>query len=191
MFFRAAFLAAALLIHGQSAAAARSPQDSLHSFYVWVLAHPKLTLPSQADRTELSEFLAPGLLRLLAAASETQTRCLEITRQGEKPGLPEGAMFVGNYDGATEVAYGRLQQGDAAARVEVSLVYIDRRFPKAHAHRLHAWTDQVELSFSDSRWLVDDIRFERGRSLAAGLAQYLVDGARDCGRPLNPPAALP
>jgi hypothetical protein len=175
-----AILAAALFLFSPPAAPAQAPEEAMRAFYAWALAHPSRALPSARQRTELANVLAPDLLRLLKAASETEARCLKSAPKGEKPLLMEGDLFVGNHEGATEVAYGEPRRRGETAIVESDLLYIDKRFPRAHKNRARAWKDQLELRLQGARWLVQDVHFPQDRSLAAELKAYIDEGRRSC-----------
>ena len=126
--------------------------------------------------------LSPGLLRLLETASEVQALCVRTAPKDEKPLMLEGALFVGNYEGATEVAYGDVRRDGDLVVVEARLVYVDPRFPKAHRHRAVAWTDRVELRPVDGQWRVHDIRIAGDRSLVGELQAFIDEGRRTCRR---------
>ena len=128
----------------------------------------------------LSSFLSPQLVQLLKEAADTQARCVKASPKGEKPNVIEGDLFVGNYEGATEVAYGNPKREGEIVVVEARLFYLDPRFPKAHRHRAIAWTDRLQLQLAGNRWLVQDVQFQQDRSLAAGLRQYIAEGVRSC-----------
>ncbi len=161
-------------------AQAQSPEESLHAFYSWVLAHPSRGLPSAGERAVLAKVLSPALLESLEAASATEAKCVEAAPQGDKPFVVEGDLFVGNYEGATEVAYGKPRRDADRVVVESDLLYVDSRFPRAHEHRAVAWRDRVELRLVGGRWYVDDVHFHPGRSLLAMLKSYVADGVRTC-----------
>ncbi len=155
----------------------------MHEFYSWVLTHGSLGLPSSKQRTQLAKFLSPQLVQLLKEASNTERRCIKVSPKDEKPNIIEGDLFVGNYEGATEVAYGKPERDGEKAIVESDLVYIDSRFPKGHKYRTIAWKDTLELRLAGTRWLVQDVKFQQGRSLASGLEEYIAEGAQSCVKP--------
>src|SRR5262245_46744252 len=76
-------------------ARAQSSDETLHTFYSWVLAHPSRGLPSPAERAELAKVLSPALIESLKTASETEARCVEAAPKGDKPYIVEGDLFVG------------------------------------------------------------------------------------------------
>jgi hypothetical protein len=160
-----------------------TPENAMRAFYSWVLAHPSISLPSPKERTQLSKILSPELVQLLKEASDTEARCIKVARKGDKPDILEGNLFVGNYEGATEVAYGKPDRDGEVVFAESDLLYIDSRFPKAHKHRAVAWKDRLELRLAGTRWLVQDIKFQQGNSLAAELKEYIAEGARSCLKP--------
>ena len=154
--------------------------DTVHAFYSWVLAHPSRGLPSRSERGQLAKYLSPRLIRLFAAASDTQAKCVAAAPKGDKPLILEGDMFVGNYEGATEVVYGEPRRSGDAVIVESDLFYVDNRFPKAHKHRAVAWKDRIEMRFIAGGWYVDEVRFHRGETLVAALDAYITEGKRSC-----------
>jgi len=163
-----------------ASAQAQTPEDSLYAFYAWVLAHPSLGLPASSERTALAALLSPTLIRLLESASATQAKCVESTPRGDKPLIVEGDLFVGNYEGATEIAYGTPRRDGDTVLVESDLAYVDQRFPKAHKHRAVAWKDRVEIRLVGKRWVVEDVRFSRDRTLIGTLEAYIAEGRRAC-----------
>jgi hypothetical protein len=178
-----AFIILALMPALPVRAEVQTPDGTVREFYSWVLAHPASALPSAKQRLKLAKFLSPELVQLLKDASDTEAQCVKAAPKGEKPNLVEGDLFVGNYEGASEVAYGTLQRDGDRAVIESDLMYIDSRFPKAHKHRAVAWKDRLELQQAGTRWLVRDVAFRQGRTLAAGLKEYRADGDRSCARP--------
>jgi len=161
---------------------AQAPEDALHRFYAWVLAHPSRGLPSPSARAELANVLSRELVESLAAASAMQAKCVDAAPAGDKPLIVEGDLFVGNYEGATEVVYGRQNRSGDTVMVESDLLYVDNRFPKAHEHRAVHWKDRVELRFVDGRWIVADVHFQRNRTLLSNLEDYVAEGMRSCGK---------
>jgi hypothetical protein len=157
-----------------------TPEDTMRAFYSWVLAHPSRSLPSAKERAVLGNLLAPELVELLKSASETEARCVKTARRGDKPDILEGNLFVGNYEGATEVAYAKRQRNGDKVSIAANLVYIDSRFPKAHVQRAVAWQDHVDLRQLRTGWAVADVRFAEGRSLSAALTAYIEAGAGTC-----------
>src|SRR5262249_23974404 len=157
-----------------------SPDACVHAFYAWVLAHPSRGLPSAKERAELAKTLSPEVIKLLKAASEMEAKCVRAAPKGEKPLIVEGDLFVGNYEGATEIAYGEPHREGESVVVESDLMNIDKRFPKAHKNRAIAWKDSVELTQIDGRWYVDDVRFAENRSLVGNLKEYIEDAGQSC-----------
>lgn len=164
-----------------------TPESTLHAFYSWVLNNQTSSLPSSKQRTNLAMVLSPALLKLLEEASDTEALCLKVVHEGEKPNIFEGDLFVGNYEGATEVTYGKITRDGDAILVEANLVYVDTRFPKAHQYRTVAWKDVVELREIGASWLVQDVRFDRNASLTSILQKYVTEGAGSC---LSPSTSL-
>lgn len=182
-FFTPILLAALCSLSLAAHAAPQAPEETLAAFYRWALAHPAGGLPSAGQRGQLSKVLSPQLVQLLQEASIMEARCMKTAPKGDKPLIIEGNLFVGNYEGASEVAYGSMYQEGDVASIEAKLVYVDPRFPRAHKHRAVAWKDAVELRLREGRWLVSDVRFEQGGSLATTLKAYLMEGERTCVKP--------
>ena len=178
-----AILLSALLFALSARAEVQTPEDAMRAFYSWVLAHPSQSLPVPKERAQLARVLSPQLVQLLKEASETEARCVKVTPKGDKPNIPEGNLFVGNYEGATEVAYGHPLRDGEVVFFEADLLYVDSRFPKAHKHRAVAWKDRLELRWVGARWLVQDVTFQQGKSLVAGLKEYIAEGTRSCVKP--------
>jgi hypothetical protein len=156
------------------------PEVTVWSFYAWVLAHPMRAMPPARERAQLAKLLAPKLVQLLDDAAATEARCVKSAAKGEKPDLLEGDLFVGNYEGASEVAYGEARRDGDAMSVEANLTYVDKRYAKAHPLRAVAWRDRLELGLAGGRWLIEDIKFPENRSFAAGLAEYIENGRKNC-----------
>jgi hypothetical protein len=178
--FAAAVLLAVMLGISAPTAHAQTAEATTHAFYAWVLAHPWRAIPSPKERAQLSNLLSPELSRLLQSAADMEARCVKAAPKDEKPWIIEGDLFVGNLEGATEVAYGESHPEGDAVVTDVDLMYVDRRFPKAHKHRTVAWKDSLELRQDSGQWRVSDVRFAGGRSLQQELRTYLDEGARSC-----------
>ncbi|MDR0565332.1 MAG: hypothetical protein LBG78_10425 [Azoarcus sp.] len=146
-------------------------------FYSWVLAHPRIAMPSKKERAELTKFMTPELIRLMKDAQSAEKCYAKITPKGNKPMMFEGALLVGNYEGATEVAYGepkfeRLSEG--IVTLPVTLVYIERQYPKAHRFRAVTWNDVLELRLQgNKKWLIYDIHFSSDESLRTLLKGFI------------------
>ena len=166
---------------GGPATAAKTPEEAAQGFYAWVLAHPMWSLSSNRDRGRLEALLAPEIVKRLRDAAATEQRCVRAAPKNEKPLNVEGDIFVGNYEGATEASYGRVRIDGETAQIDANLMYIDRRFPKAHPHRAVAWHDALDLRLVDGAWRIQNVRYEQGRSLALALQGYIEEGARVCG----------
>ena len=179
MHSRASFLCV-LIFATQAFADSPSPDAALQAFYAWVLAHPSRGLPSAKERAELAKMLSPEVIKLLKTASDMEAKCVRAAPKGEKPLIVEGDLFVGNYEGATEIAYGEPHREGDRVVVESDLMDVDKRFPKAHKNRAIAWKDSVELRQVDGRWYVDDVRFGDKRSLVGNLKEYIDDAGRSC-----------
>lgn len=181
------FLSAfAFILAGPSHAWAESPspRHTLEHFYRWVLDHPGAALPNARGRAQLAPLLSPQLVGLLKDAAGTEARCHQTVRKDHKPLILEGDLFVGNHEGATEVAYGTTSQLDnGMLSMTMTLLYVDKRFPKAKLSRTVSWVDKVRLRQEErGRWLVHDIVFGQAgdRSLVNGLQAYIAEGAKIC-----------
>lgn len=164
-------------------AAEQAPEDAVRVFYAWALAHPSRGLPSPKERAQLANVLSPDIIQLLKSASDTEDKCVKAAAKGDKPLLIEGDLFVGNYEGATEVAYRDLRRKGDSVVVDADLIYVDTRFPKGHKHRAVAWRDRLELRLVGDRWYVQDVQFPKNRSLVAALKAYIEEGSRSCTKP--------
>lgn len=175
-------LATSALAQGGSPTSARAAavQELAQRYYAWLLTHPGLTLPNAQERTELAQFLTPGLVALLAGAEVAEERCTKAAVAGEKPFVLEGSLLLGNYEGATEVAYGSLTLNGQTARLVTELVYVDERFAKAHRHRAVTWREQMELRQGQEGWRIHDVHWDAKRSLLTTLRNYLAQAGRNC-----------
>jgi hypothetical protein len=178
-----ALLLTMLIVATAVRAAPQTPEDAVHGFYTWVLAHPAHGLPSADERDELAKVLSPTIIRLLATASETEASCIKVTPAGDKPSVIEGDVFVGVYEGATEVAYSDLRPSGDAMVVESHLIYVDTSVPKAHKHRALVWKNQLSLMLAADRWYIENVQFDAQRSLVASLEAYIQEGAQTCIKP--------
>lgn len=169
-----------LLLAFSAHAEVQTPAHVLETFYAWVLEHQSAALPSAEQRSTLSAVLSPQLVNLLKEASETEERCIKVAQIGEKPYVFEGDLFVGRYEGATEISYGKLSAKGARAKAEIDLMYVDPTFPKAHKYRASVWKNRVEMSKQGERWLIRNISFENNGSLVSVLREYLAEGKRSC-----------
>ncbi len=180
---RAIFFLCVALTHGVVLAQVQPAEETLRRFYGWVLGNPDMSLPSQSERQQLEGLASPRLIGLLASASAMEAKCVASAREGEKPNTFEGAVLVGNHEGASEVAYRPAKRVAGGVRFTVALVSIDSRYPKAHAYRTVAWSDDVQLRKYGERWLVDEIVLRQQKTLSSVLNEYLSQGARECKAP--------
>lgn len=160
-----------------------SPVDMVQAFYSVVLENNTGGLPSGSVLAQLDNIITPELIAILKSAGTTEAACIKAAPPDEKPLLIEGDIFTGNYEGATEVAYGELAVSGSSARIVNTLLYTDARFAKAHKFRAVAWQDTLQLHLVDDRWLVADIIFPGERSLMADLHAYIAEGATSCMAP--------
>lgn len=108
-------LLCALAVSTGALADPQAPEDAIRAFYSWVLAHPSRALPSPKERGELTKTMSPELLGLLKEASATEAKCVRAAPRREKPLIVEGDLFVGNYEGANEIAYGEVHRNGNTA----------------------------------------------------------------------------
>jgi hypothetical protein len=162
-------------------AATTQPEITTQAFYGWVLSHPATSLPSPEERKQLAAFMDPAFIDLLRQTSAAEQHCIAMTPIGNKGNIFEGNLFVGNYEGATEVAYGATRRKGKIAYVNVDLMYTDGRFPKGHKYGSFAWRDRLELRFDGRRWRVSDIIMRTTQSLSAELKKYIAEDSTQCG----------
>ncbi|MBM4196718.1 MAG: hypothetical protein FJ197_06405 [Gammaproteobacteria bacterium] len=155
----------------------------LQSFYGWVLAHPGAGLPAAAEREALEPLLSAQLNSLLDDAAVADAACRAAAQPGEKPEILEGDLFVGNFEGATEVAYGDAASSDGLVTVAANLVYVDERFPKGGRNRTRAWRDDVLLRLDGAAWTIADVSLGQRQSLVRLLGEYVTVAAQDCRQP--------
>lgn len=184
----ATVVASAILTAAPAVAAATTPELTVQRFYRWLLARSGVALPTVQERAELARFLTAEFIELLAQTSAAEARFIAATPAGDKPPLFEGSLFVGNYEGASEVAYGAVHRAGRTATVDVDLMYIEPRWPKGHKWRAVAWRDRIKLYADREKWAVGDV-IMRGRSLSAELRRLhcwlpskmiAADDAADC-----------
>jgi hypothetical protein len=156
-------------------------ESTTQAFYGWVLSHRASSLPSPAERKQLAAFMDPAFIDLLRETSAAEQRCIAVTPIGNKGDIFEGSLFVGNFEGATEVAYGATRRKGRNAYVDVALMYTEQRFPKGHKYRSVAWHDRLKLSFDGHRWWVSDVIRGKTKSLSDELKKYIVEDSMHCG----------
>jgi len=156
---------------------------TVEPFYSWVLTHRFVSLPSEKERSELTDFLMPELIQLMKDAEEMERRCVKSAAEGDKPMIFEGALLVGNYEGAMEVAYEEPtmdKQIKGMVILPVTLTYINEYSPKASRFRAISWNDELELHRKEGKWLVNNIKFPHGTSLRSTLQNYINTARREC-----------
>lgn len=159
---------------------APTPETTLHAFYGWVLDHPSYGVPDAEERAKLAPLLSAQLVDLLAQAAETDARCVKTAQEGDKPDVYEGDLFVGIYEGATDVAFHKVTRKGDVATADIDLINIDARFPKADSNRAYVWKNTIELRKTGAGWLVQNVRFDRKTSLVSVLRDHIAQGARSC-----------
>lgn len=156
-------------------------ESTTQAFYGWVLSHGGTSLPSPTERRQLAAFMDVAFVSLLKETAAAEQRCIAATPIGNKGNIFEGSLFVDNFEGATEVAYGATRQKGHNAYVDVVLMYTEQRFPKGHKYRSFAWQDRLKLSFDGHRWWVSDVIKGKTRSLSDELKNYIVEDSKHCG----------
>lgn len=169
-----------LALPARAADPAPAPETTMHAFYAWVLDHPSLGVPNAEDRAQLAPLLSTQLVKLLEQAAETDARCLKTVQEGDKPDVYEGDLFVGIYEGATDVAFHKVIKKGSVATADIDLIYIDARFPKADANRASVWKNTLELRKVGERWVVQNVSFGPKATLVSVLREHIAEGARSC-----------
>lgn len=183
-------LALGLLLSG--ARAETGPvETAARNYYQLILGSASFGLPEPALRKKLEGVLSRDLLTLLDQAARMEQQCIRAAAKDEKPSVLEGNIFVGNYEGATEVAYGQKREMGHEASMEVDLVYLDTRYPRAHPYRTLVWHERLRLGRQEGQWRVVDVDFAEQNSLRKMLLSYLEEGRRDCALPATPVPAAP
>ena len=141
-------------------------ESTTQAFYGWVLSHRATAGPSPVERKQLAAFMEPALIERLRETAAVEQRCIAATPIGNKGNIFEGSLFVGSFEGATEVAYGATRRKRRNAYVDVALMYTDQRFPKGRKYRSFVWHDRLKLSFDGHRWWVSDVIREKTQSLS-------------------------
>lgn len=177
---KAAAAAAARSAAAETARTAGTPEAGARAYYARMLSKSPQGLPTAAEFKTLGQLLTPALIKRLQAASKKQAQCEREAGKDEEGDIIEGNLFVGNYEGAQEVALDEPKVDGAHASVEARLFYVDARFPKAHKFRVVSWSDRLDLVQADGRWQVDDVHARDQPSLADFLDHYAAP-ARRCG----------
>jgi hypothetical protein len=145
------------LIHLSALRASETPEAAAEAFYRWVIVAEPGGLPSAAQRKELARLLTPDFVKLLAATSEAERRCVAGLPPDMKGDIWEGNLFVSNYEGATEVWYGESRTEGRDVIIEANLLGADDKRPKGDRNRIYVWRDSVRLSKTKEGWLVADV----------------------------------
>lgn len=176
-----------LLLSPSAWSTGKTPEDIREAFYAWVLAHPSAALPSAVERAQLVRILAPATIQLLERAAAMESLCVKSATADDKPFIVEGDLFVGNYEGASEVAYGDASRTVTSENAQVmftsDLLYIDTRFAKAHRHRTVAWRDRLDVRLLNGHWQVHDVQFSENHSLRGNVQAYVEEATKLCAKP--------
>ena len=180
-FFVALALAMSAAAHGVEDNPA---EGTAVAFYRWLLQSGKsrMSLPTPRERGEMGKFLSGDLMALLEEASRTEGQCVKTTPKSLKPWIIETAIFVGNWEGASEVAYGGSRRSGDAVLVDMNLFSVDPRFPKGERNRVYAWKNSVKLVQQKERWVIDDILMLGSDArpehflLSDNLKNYIAEG---------------
>ncbi len=175
-------LLAAPLVRGdaQTTAAPADAEAVARGFYAWVLSHPSAGIPGAEELEQLRPMLSAALITRLQAADAAQHKCTRSTAADEKPLMLEGDLFVGSYEGASEVALGTVNVMGEQAEASATLVYLDKRFALAHPHRAVVWQDRLQLIREGGSWRVADVHPGTGDNLRATLESFIEHADREC-----------
>jgi hypothetical protein len=171
-----------VIVHLSVSAASDTPEAAAEAFYRWVLAqkYGGGGLPSPQQRKQLARLLTENFVQDLAATSKAERQCVDITPQDMKPPIWEGNIFVGNYEGATEVAYGEPHVDGREAMIGVDLVSVMTNFTQGDRRRSVFWRDRVKLRKEKRGWLVADVIRNESGSLTEELRKYVNEEGREC-----------
>lgn len=180
----------------------QEPEEVIFGFYSWLLSNGNfgISLPSEKSRAELEEFLSPQLIKLFKRASETESKCIEATKIFDKqyieqlkkrrassgnyesfeseppieskPPVVEGPMFTGLED-ASDVSYGDLRRRGKLAFIDVDVIAIDIRLPKASRLRANVVRNSLVISMIGKQWFIQDIKFRKSKSVKDFLVEYV------------------
>jgi hypothetical protein len=166
------------------AGASETPEAAAEAFYRWVLTqkYGGGGLPSPQQRKQLRRLLTEDLIRDLAATYEAEGQCVDVTPRDMKPPIWEGNIFVGNYEGATEAAYGEPHIDGREANIGVDLVSVMEHFPRGDRQRSVFWHDTVKLRKEKRGWLVADVIRNESGSLTEELRKYVNEEGQACRR---------
>jgi hypothetical protein len=169
-------------VHLSVFAASATPDGAAEAFYRWVLSkkYGGAGLPSPQQRKQLRQFVTEAFVRDLAAAAKAEQQCVAVTPQDMKPPIWEGSIFVGNYEGATEAAYGEPYVDGRGVTINVDLADAFERFPPGDRRRTVFWHDVVKLSKEKRGWLVADVIRNGSGSLTAELRKYVKEEGHAC-----------
>jgi hypothetical protein len=92
-------LALLAVVHLSGFATQRNARGRSRGFYRWVISYQGAGLPSPEQRKQLTRMLTADFVQLLAAASETESRCVAGLPRNMKGDIWEGNLFVNNYEG--------------------------------------------------------------------------------------------
>lgn len=175
-------LLVAPLVRGdaQVTAAAADAETAARNFYAWVLSHPSAGIPGAEELEQLRPLLSAELVTRLQTAAMAQGDCERSVAADEKPLMLEGDLFVGSYEGASEVALGSVSVDDERADVSATLIYLDPRFALAHPHRAVVWQDRLQLARESGSWRVADVHPGTGDNLRATLESFIEQSGREC-----------
>jgi len=175
-------LALLAFMHLSAFAASETPEAAAEAFYRWVISYRSGGLPSAVQRQQLARILTPELVKLLAAASETERRCVARLPPDMKGNVWEGNLFVSNYEGATEVWYGESRAVGRDVIIDANLLDVDDKLPKGDRYRTYIWQDSVRLRKTKQGWLVADVQrgeaagTPRTETLTKMLVNYIKEG---------------
>lgn len=173
-----------LIVNSDARATARIPEKTLQEFYSWVLSgrtNPKSSLPTVDDRKRLVAVLAPALVDLISNVSQAEKRCFDSVKgTADKPYFFESDVFTGNWGAVDEVAYGEVVPKNGRAIVSVTHISVNSLVAKADRNRVEIWTNKVDLRANGDEWLIHDLRYRDGSTLASRFSEYLAKSREWC-----------
>jgi hypothetical protein len=122
------------------------------------------------DEKFYADYLTKDLIADLKKAADYEKAQIAKTPVGSKPNILEGDIFTDLYEGATKyLMASAYRMGANYLIVEVSFtndIDNDKIEP-------FTWVDRIVLKKQDTKWLVDDVMFNRGNTLKMNLESYI------------------
>lgn len=162
----------------------RKPEKVLQEFYSWVLSerdNKRSSLPGANDLGKLATVLSPHLMGLINDVSLAEKRCFAFVEgTTDKPYFFESDVFIGNWGGVDEVAYGKVESTDYKAMVDVTHFSVNRNFAKASFGRVEVWINKLDMRFDSGGWYIHDVIYEGGSTLTSVFYRYLSNSDKWC-----------